>query len=889
MRRFENTSIWQNTLATQPNQDPEAANRSRLRAAFEGFRERAGMLAGEIEIDLPEFTVHDVSHLDALWEMAQLIVGPGFPLTPAEAFVLGGAFLIHDLGMGLAAYPEGINALRRSELWKDSVAAYLKEEYERQPTQDEINNPPVSIYNRAMRQILRELHAKQAESLALISWKDRHTDSTEYFLIDDPGLRNTYGPIIGKIAHSHWWPSDQLTQYLPVEMGAPGGFNNSWTVDPVKLACILRTADASHLDERRAPGFLGALRKPVGVSASHWIFQEKLYQPRLESDRLVYTSKSTFTVNEAPAWWTCFDALQVVDRELRQVDALLADTNRPRLAARGVSCAEDPMRMAKFIGTSNWLPVDARIKVGDVAKLISTLGGEKLYGHNEIVPLRELIQNAGDAVRARRLLEGYPKDWGGVTVRCGDDAEGQWIEVEDTGIGMSIGVLAGPFLDFGTSFWGTPLMHKELPGLESKGFSSTGQFGIGFYSVFMWGDHVQVITRRAERAREETLIMEFHNGLTDRPILRRAEASERLIEGGTRVRVWFRSDNSFEMMLSRSEQQRPWKLEELCAWLCPTLDVNLYVERKGKQLVVGASDWISMKGSKLIQRLLGPIRWDRKADFATLTSAMAPNLRLIKTASGEVVGRACVFFGKIERGKKRVKYYERFDAGVVSVGGFRSCGLHDICGVLIGTPQTAARNMGVPLVGSDVLRSWASEQAALIVQNSLSSEDQAECASVICALGGATQQLHIAEDASGWKSAEEISRECPYGEVLILQDDTLNILRRDLGEVVLNGNVFAVSVGSRSILGIRSSDPWIDWPPERESDDGWNSDWSFHSKTLQGVVMESIAMAWGIPLAHVLKASQQSTDSKDIEREIGMCNGNPVVERVDVICRPSAS
>lgn len=47
------------------------------------------------------------------------------------------------------------------------------------------------------------------------------------------------------------------------------------------------------------------------------------------------------------------------------------------------------------------------------------------------------------------------------------------IEVEDNGVGMSPKVLTGPFLDFGQSFWGTSLMHEELPGLESKGFIST--------------------------------------------------------------------------------------------------------------------------------------------------------------------------------------------------------------------------------------------------------------------------------------------------------------------------------------------------------------------------------------------------------------------------------
>jgi hypothetical protein len=885
MKRFENTSLWQKTLATQLDPDIEAQNRARLRAAYEGFRDRAEMLAGEIAIDLPEFTVHDITHLDALWEMAHLIAGQDFPLTPAEAFVLGGAFLIHDLGMGLAAYPEGIDTLRKAELWDDTVAALLKKEHGRQPTLDEIRNPPKNIQNQAMRQVLRELHAKHAERLALISWTDRHKSADKYFLIDDPTLRNTYGPIIGKIAHSHWWPAEQLVQDLPREMGAPGGFDNSWTVDPVKLACILRTADASHLDERRAPGFLTALRKPVGTSADHWSFQEKLYQPRLESDRLVYSSKDNFSVDEASAWWTCFEALQVVDRELRQVDSLLADTKRPRLTARGVSYADDPQRLAKLIGTSNWVPVDAKIQVGDVARLIGNLGGEKLYGHNETVPLRELIQNASDAVRARRLAEDQASDWGSVIVRSGEDANGRWIEVEDCGIGMSINVLTGPFLDFGTSFWGTSLMHKELPGLESKGFSSSGQFGIGFFSVFMWGDKVQVITRRAERARDETLVLEFQSGLTSRPILRKADSHECLIDGGTRVRVWMNSPAIFDQMLSESNTQKTWTLEERCAWLCPTLDVNLYVEQKKKTLVVGASDWITIKGSKLLQRFWGPNISKKSPEVIALLKMIEPNLRLMKSVSGEVVGRACVSVMSHNR-KDFSNVYGHVTSGVVTIGGFRSCELSGICGVLVGRPHTAARNIGVPVADLDTFQPWASEQAELIFKDSLDSEYQSDCASTIRALHGSTQKLHIAEGKGGWKSADGLSRENLDDEILILQDASLSLERRAVGEIELHKNVFAVDMGITGILQTDRHDIWVDWPPEDSSEKIWSRDWIFHSRSLQGALMEAIATAWGIPLRQVLKTSQQCTDNKSIKKEIGLCNGKPVVLSVDVIRRP---
>ncbi len=75
MPSYENTNLWANTLAQRPegDRDPDEGARERLRTAFLNLRERARLLAAEIPRDLPNFTVHDISHLDALWEMAELV------------------------------------------------------------------------------------------------------------------------------------------------------------------------------------------------------------------------------------------------------------------------------------------------------------------------------------------------------------------------------------------------------------------------------------------------------------------------------------------------------------------------------------------------------------------------------------------------------------------------------------------------------------------------------------------------------------------------------------------------------------------------------------------------------------------------------------------------
>ena len=52
-----------------------------------------------------------------------MILSSNENLNPAEGFVLGAAFLIHDLGMGIVAYQEGIEELKKTALWQDTYKA----------------------------------------------------------------------------------------------------------------------------------------------------------------------------------------------------------------------------------------------------------------------------------------------------------------------------------------------------------------------------------------------------------------------------------------------------------------------------------------------------------------------------------------------------------------------------------------------------------------------------------------------------------------------------------------------------------------------------------------------------------------------------------------------
>ncbi len=886
MANFENSKLWQKTLAPQSQDDPYNIHRERLRDAYFKIREKAELLAGEITNTFPEFTIHDITHLDNLWELASLVTGPNYSLTPTESFVLGGAFLIHDLGMGLAAYPEGIDALKREPLWNDIVTSLFKEKFGRLPSEKELVAPDSEIQKQATKQVLRSLHAKHAERLALIEWTDKETGS-RYHLIEDVDLRNLYGSIIGKIAHSHWWPVEKLCKEFRSKLGAPARFPNDWQVDPLKLACILRIADICHLDMSRAPSFLRILRSPSEGSRNHWIFQEKLNQPRFEEDRLVYTSNNPFSIEEASSWWLCYDSLRLVDRELREVNALLVDKNLQRLAALGVAGIEEPERLTKFIPTRDWLPIDTQIKVTDVASLVSKFGGEQLYGTDKTVPLRELIQNGLDAIHARRLIEGRPENWGEIIVRQDKDSNGDWIEVEDNGVGMSTDVLKDAFLDFGVSFWNSEQIYKEFPGLVTTGFQSTGEYGIGFFSVFMWGEHVQVTTRRYDAAQWDTQVLEFTSGLDSRPLLRKAQENEIIRDGGTRVRIYFKVPQVvFESIDYRKKR---WKLHELCAWLCPSIDVDLFVEIGGKkrEKVISASDWIYLDGEDVLKRVM-IANADKNEKFI---KDSAKNLRLLINSSGEVIGRASVF----SMTSKKIKEFSRDDQGVVTVGGLRACTLLGISGILVGRPLTAARKSALPIVEYEKLSEWASEQADLVQEIIDDPEDLVQCAGVIRACSGKTRDLPIAFCSKGWISASEISNwENPPDEILLVQDAAVWNVQRDFNEFLLHDHVLAVDMRIPGILqpdfkyGIEAC---FFWPKILQSEIGHIFKWNFHRRALKSAVIEALTIAWSASLEEVLSVSVSdfSTDETSFKREIGLGDDKPVMETVAIIRNPKCS
>lgn len=881
MNRFETTTIWQKGLAKQLTLDTYARERDLLRTEFENFREKAKVLAADISQTLPEFTIHDITHVDALWETAQLIVGDNIDLTPAEVFVLGGAFLIHDLGMGLASYPMGLDELKKEPIWTDTVTSLLKKRLGTKLSEVDFQTIDKDIEKAATENVLRILHAKHAEKLALASWKD--SKYNDVYLLENSELRNAYASIIGLIAHSHWWPINQLEAAFPQILGAPGIFPQSWTVDPLKLACILRIADAVQIDDRRAPSFVYTIKTLSPYSDLHWTFQQKLYQPRLECNRLVYTSKSPFNLDEVDSWWMCYDTLQMIDQELKDVDSLLTNTNRQRFKAIGVASIDDIARLSKLITVDKWQPIDTKIKVTNVAKLVNSLGGKQLYGENNVVPLRELIQNASDAIRARRLLESENEDFGTIIIRFGRDVQGNYIEVEDNGVGMSPKVLTGPFLDFGESFWGTSLMHEELPSLESKGFSSTGKYGVGFFSIFMWANKVLVCSKRFEKGRDDTLVLEFSNGVSMRPLLRNANTDEMLKDGGTKIKAWFSNEEIFDRLFRNTNEGNRSRIshKELIETLCPSIDCNIVLENKNQiQEIIKSNDWMNIAPIKLLKRIIGESSYKKlnkqqRDKFKKLSLNMSSLIE-----DGKIVGRLFIY-----RDRDGYKFEREVGLnGIVTIGGLRSSELTGLIGVLIGESDRASRDIGIPIVSSKILKEWATDQADLLFKSDLNTSTKLECSEFVRACKGHTLSLPIAiyqNRALNYEEIKEIIKQAPDRDYIIVHDAAISNYEHDNRcKISMSDNVFSVSMGIPGILQTKQMDRIITWALDMVND-------RFDSMSLFGLVEEAFCDVWECSMTDLEKSSKISSDGKSYDAYIGLHNSTEVfLDDVSIFKKP---
>ncbi len=120
-----------------------------------------------------------------------------------------------------------------------------------------------------------------------------------------------------------------------------------------------------------------------------------------------------------------------------------------------------------------------------------------LYSNKEIF-LRELISNSSDAIDKARYESLTNVDVLGddktFRIRVSMDKDAKILRITDNGVGMTRQELIQNIGTIASS--GTKKFMEKVTGDQKKDMSLIGQFGVGFYSVFMVADKVVLTTKR---------------------------------------------------------------------------------------------------------------------------------------------------------------------------------------------------------------------------------------------------------------------------------------------------------------------------------------------------------------------------------------------------------
>lgn len=136
-------------------------------------------------------------------------------------------------------------------------------------------------------------------------------------------------------------------------------------------------------------------------------------------------------------------------------------------------------------------------EVGQLLHLMT----HSLYSNKEIF-IRELVSNASDAIDKLNYLKltddtikaSLPEDWKG-QIDISFDETDKSLTICDNGIGMNEADLIASIGTIAKS--GTKSFIEAMTGDDKKDSNLIGQFGVGFYSVYMVASHVDVISKKA--------------------------------------------------------------------------------------------------------------------------------------------------------------------------------------------------------------------------------------------------------------------------------------------------------------------------------------------------------------------------------------------------------
>ncbi len=544
---------------------------SQLLQAIKDVRKISEVISEKISQSMPGYTDHSIKHTDALWGISEITFTEEElrKFSIGEAFILGCSFYVHDLGMAYCVTEEGRRKTEETAEYR-AIYSHLRNGI---ISDDEARIKSVQV-------VVRRVHAEKAIELT-----SDILPGTGRYLIEDSDLRQKWNEHIGLVSSSHNWSLNELDLRIGKRGMIPVAIGES---DLGFIACALRLIDYAHINYERASIIDRLLRGRLGKeNVINWTAQENIAGPSREGDLLKYASLRS--VDDVDGWWKFYELASGLSREIATVYEYLESRScsKGRFSLSGIKGTESPEEFAQYIQTEGFEPIDIRFRADSIERLVNLLGGKQLYGNDYSAPLRELLQNAGDAIKLYRI-QNEDVQYGEINVEISNDNS---LTVRDNGVGMSKNTVTKYLLSIASDYWNSEDFIAEYPEVSIKGFSPAGRYGVGFLSVFMIGDKVEVETEKTGSSRLKLHI----EGLGQRGYL---ETKTSTGINGTTVRVKISKEMVKEYKI----------LSDIIREKAPMLSIPIKTKQgDGKEKEIRPKWWQSISQDRLTKFLVEPI------------------------------------------------------------------------------------------------------------------------------------------------------------------------------------------------------------------------------------------------------------------------------------------
>jgi molecular chaperone HtpG len=498
----------------------------------------------------------------------QLIKGPAAPYSPVKPFDQKGWAQTWDDFMFLA---------RR---WDDTKLAQVFGSTEPGGLPTASVRDPFAHWQNLTRtdnlligEFIRQQHPRLAHEMALYGVPG----TTGALLKLDDSLPAEWRDLVGLIARSHGLPLRTCLDYLKNshDFGEPAR-REYQGVHAVYLMALLRVADYIQIQGDRTSNRIFNYRK---IYSSVSTIEHKVHQSVRNITNKVDDPEALF-IQARPEEVSLFlrlkEWLAGIQQELDGSWAVLGEVYGRDEELRNLGLTFRRVRsnlddVAEFAKTVPYVPDRIRFDVAR-AELLKLLIGP-LYGDDPSYGVRELMQNAIDAVREydqfvldNPQYKDVPRreQEADVVVELSpfDEAKGYAVmTVSDRGIGMREETIRDYFLRAGASYrnnpqWKTFFEEDSVIGVKSKVLRS-GRFGVGALASFLIGGEIQVTTRYVG----ETNGYRFESRLSDESIRLLKDIN---VSVGTQIKIKIGQVSYHELANDMKNIYRPNRWDWYC-------------------------------------------------------------------------------------------------------------------------------------------------------------------------------------------------------------------------------------------------------------------------------------------------------------------------------------